>query len=294
MPSDIFGKCLGLAVFKINGSPNNRQLIQVETCSLYKLTSLLLNALVMGSALLLNTVVAPFTAENMFYWYVAVYDLHCDLALQCVMILRIHYYRETLTKVCYKMLKLDNDLVRHLGCVFSNNYIRIYSVIWIASHCILIIYMHVAFEGVVSHQSVKYYKFSNAIYCISNFYKIYINVTFQTWIISFKVRIEVINSYLRGNSDTTKRTINFLSEVYLEIHQIIETVNNIYSVLILMSLGIDFFVITFQLYDFILLGIKKAFTLEKTLLPLFIILAFGSNTLSIIFGISLLKQQVCN
>ncbi|KAF5284182.1 hypothetical protein FQR65_LT00182 [Abscondita terminalis] len=244
---------LGLADFTVEGSINNRTLKVFRIRSWYKLTFIVLSLIVTAVFILLNDVIAPFKSENVFYWFVAFYDLHSDYIAMMALLISSLLFRETLIKSCHQIFATD-ALLHSFKSNLNNVFVAHFSQLMMFFHFTCNTLAHFTSDDVVSHQEIKYFVVSNVLYWILNFYRICTSCVFQTWVLSLKLRFEALHEWIYQNEKRMVATeLHQIRKLHQQLCEIARDINKVYTLPNLFNLNMNLLIFILQAYNIAIL-----------------------------------------
>ncbi|KAF5285189.1 hypothetical protein FQR65_LT13304 [Abscondita terminalis] len=202
----------------------------------------------------LNDVVEPFKSDNVLYWFVTMYDLHSDFVYLIATIVTDFLYQNELKQLLIDSGKLDkvlNVLGAKPNAVLVKRYYQLYLLIQALGNTVA----HFTADTTVSNKKIRFFTITNTLHWFVDMYKISVDAALQAWIISTTIKLRSINRCpLKTVTD-----MELVQRVHQKTCVIFIKLSKIYSLPTVISLGMDYFVVTLQTYKLFILIIDKNF-----------------------------------
>lgn len=288
-PAYILEKITGLAAFTIQGAPGKRILMKINNARIYKAIICVAVSVII---IVLNDFLSPSDQKNIIRWYIAVYDIHIDIALLWSIVISTHAQAELIKKAWYDVITNDCKLC-NLGFEVRT-YMHYYSVFWIVFMITINITAHaVSTNNVMSHQQLEFSLISNIIFTFVNLYQISLEISFQVWMLNLSSRFSILNQYIqREASLVSVEVLQEITKLHQNLCHITKNINIVYSPALSINLSLIFFTLTYQvLYDVLLPMRKNEFCLEDMFKTgLWLVYSLSNFAAIIVAGETIIKQ----
>lgn len=203
-----------------------------------------------------NDFLEVFKKYNLFFRLVAVYEKYSHI-IGIIAIISAYKIQKTDIKNLYIYLrKVDKKLIE-LNVEIKQNMEK-WLQVWIILKTVIVIILYIH-ANLTNNLSI-FHLITNFLYFLSNIYKLFTAITFRSWIQIIKKRFLLINKKMNSLRSNWEIPVSELSIIHQDLYEMTASINTIFSISVLLNLGINFLAVTIKTYVLLTSLYKNAST----------------------------------
>lgn len=256
MPSYFLEMILGTLNFRLKGPIKQRTFQLINIKSTYKILFFIFYFVILMYKLRNDystdysyKLIRPYNySENLFNWFVMIFDIHCDLILQLLLCVGAYLKRNVMLQAWKDMFLIDEKMAA-IQIFNKHFYISITVSVWIILNIITNFLIHFIAKDTKTIQSTHSYIEFKIIFFILNTCKISIVATYMSWMMSLNERFYNLKDALKKRNHAVLPTdIIQIRDIHRNMCYLLNNLNKMFSLPMIMNLSIDIYVILMQVY----------------------------------------------